>query len=45
MELPSGRQVVQRVRDQMLSAVAPGLINEITETLVDQIFNASVSNW
>ncbi len=31
--------------DQMLSAVAPGLINEITETLVDQIFNASVSNW
>lgn len=31
--------------NQVLSSVAPGLIDEITETLVDQIFNASVSNW
>lgn len=31
--------------DQMLSAVEAGLIEEIVETLVDNIFNASVANW
>ncbi len=30
---------------QMLSAVEAGLIEDIVEQLVDQIFNASVANW
>lgn len=31
--------------NQMLSAVEAGLIEEIVEQLVDNIFNASVANW